>query len=131
VLTRNAGKQLAGKALDLAAGKRHEAVALEEVEDALAEQVGDDADVVAEVEAVAQVDALVAVGAVVGGEGGEDAQLDLGGVAVLLHGADDLDGAAGFALAVVGLDDLAEGALAEEADDGVWSTKILKEEEIQ
>ena len=52
VLTCNAGKQLLCKMLDLAAGKGHKIIALQEVEDALAEQVGDDADMVPKVEAL-------------------------------------------------------------------------------
>jgi len=43
------------------AWKRHELVLLEEVEDTLAEKIGDDADVVLEVEAVPQVDTLISV----------------------------------------------------------------------
>lgn len=52
ILTCNAGEQLLCKMLDLAAGKGHKIIALQEVEDALAEQVGDDADVVPKVEAL-------------------------------------------------------------------------------
>jgi hypothetical protein len=52
-LTGNAGEELAGKLLDVSAGKGHKLVALEKVKDALAQQVGDDADVVAKVKRVA------------------------------------------------------------------------------
>lgn len=51
----------------MSAGKWYESVALEEVEDALAQEVGDNADVVAEVKRVSQVDALVTVVLVVAG----------------------------------------------------------------
>lgn len=52
LLTCNAREQLLCEMLDLAAGKGHKIVALQEVEDALPEQVGDDADVIPEVEAL-------------------------------------------------------------------------------
>lgn len=52
VRTCNAGEQLLCKMLDLAAGERHKIIALQKVEDALPEQVGDDADMVPKVEAL-------------------------------------------------------------------------------
>lgn len=60
-LTGNAGEQLSSKALDMCAGKRRESVLLEEIEDALAEQIGHDTDVVAVVEAFSEMDASVLV----------------------------------------------------------------------
>lgn len=67
----NAGKQLLCKLLDVRAGKWHETVGLEKVEDTLTVQVCDDADVVAEVEAISKVNAAVDVVFVVGGERGQ------------------------------------------------------------
>ena len=49
---RDTGEQLLCKFLDVGAGKRNEAVGLEKVKHTLAVEVGDDADVVSEVEAV-------------------------------------------------------------------------------
>ena len=111
--TSDAGKELTSELLDVAAGKGNKLVAFEEIEDALAEQVGDDADVVLEIKRFSKVDALVAVVLVVLCQGGEDSQLDAGSISVLLHGSDDLDGDLLLFLAVEGLDDLAEGALAQ------------------
>lgn len=59
--TSNAGEELASKLLNVGAGKGYELVALKKVKDTLAEQVSDNADVVAEVKRVSQVDTLVAV----------------------------------------------------------------------
>lgn len=117
MLTCNAREQLTRKALDLAVGKGHEAVALEEVKDALAQQIHDDANVPAVVEAIAQVDAAVAILGVVGLESGQDANLDTRGIAVLLDRPDDLDSHRLVASSVPGLHHLAKGALAEEACD--------------
>lgn len=47
--------------MDLATGKRDEAVALEEIKDTLTQQICDDAYMVSVVEAISQVDALVTV----------------------------------------------------------------------
>lgn len=120
-LTSNTGKQLTGELLNVAAGKRHKGVALEKVKHALAEQVRDNANVVAVVERISEVDALVAVALVIRGEGREYSQLDARSVAVLLDGADDLDCDLLSARAVVGLDNLAECALAEQFDDRIWN----------
>jgi hypothetical protein len=73
--------------------------------------------VVPEIEAVPQVDASVDVVLVVGSQRGQDAQLNATGIAVLRHGANHLDGAPRLLLLVVGLDDLAEGPLAEQLQD--------------
>lgn len=74
---------------------------------------------VPEIEGLPEVDTLVPVGLVVLFERLEDAQLDAGSIAVFLHRTDDLDGHLYLAPAVPCLDDLAEGALSEELDDGV------------
>lgn len=52
-LTCNTGQQLPGKALNLAAWKRHKLIPLEKVENALPKQVGNDAYMVPKIEAVA------------------------------------------------------------------------------
>lgn len=60
-LTGDAGEQLSSKALDVCAGKWCECVLLEEVKDALAEQVGDNADMIAVVEAFSEMNATILV----------------------------------------------------------------------
>lgn len=107
------GEELLCKLLDMRAWEGDEAVALEEVEHALAVEVGDDADVVAEVEAVSKVDAPVDVVLVIRGQGRQHPQFDAAGIAIFWYRADDLDGALCAFPLVVGLDHLAKGALAE------------------
>jgi hypothetical protein len=132
-LTGNARKELASKLLDVSARKGHKGVALEEVEDALAQEIGDDADVVAEVKRVSQVDTLVAVVLVVACQSRQDPQLDATSIAVFLHRADDLDGHVGVSPAVVGLHYLAERSLAEELHyrvcrEGVSATRDVSDQ---
>lgn len=67
---------------------------------------------VSKIKSVSKVDALVAIRLVVGGERREDSKLNLRGISVFLHGADDFDGDLGLALTVVCSDDFAKGALA-------------------
>ncbi len=116
MLTSNTGQELAGKVLNLAVGKGHKAVALQEIEHALAEKVHDDADVAAVVEAVAEVNAAVPVLGVVGSQRLEDPQFDLAGLAILLYGPDDLDGDELLGGLVSCLYDLAKRALPEQLD---------------
>jgi hypothetical protein len=52
---------LSREALNLRAGEGHKSISLEEVEDALSEEIGYNTDVIAEVERVAQVYAFVSV----------------------------------------------------------------------
>lgn len=112
-LTSHTGQKLTSKALDLAAGKRNETISLEKVKDALAKQVRDNADVIAEVETVTQVDTLVSVCSVVRGKCGENTQLNARSISVLLHRSDNLDCTPCFLLLVICLDDFAESALTE------------------
>ena len=65
VLTSYTRKELSGEALNLRAGKWHKSISLEEVEDTLSQKIGDNADVVPEVEGITQMDAFVSVGLVV------------------------------------------------------------------
>jgi hypothetical protein len=111
-LTRNAREQLASKLLNLTAWEWHKTIALQKVKDTLPQQIGDDADVIPKVEAVAEVDALVAVLLVIRGQRRQHPQLDPRRVAILLNGADDLDGAAGLSVLVVRLHHFSECALA-------------------
>lgn len=67
-LTGYTGEQLSRKLLYVSARKWDKLVALEEIKDALTEQVGDDTNVVPEIKSVAEMDALVAVLLVVLGE---------------------------------------------------------------
>lgn len=117
--TGHTGEELTGKRLDLTARKGNEAVALEEVKHALSQQIGDNADMVAEIEAILEVNTLVAVGLVVGCQSRQYAQFNSRSVAVLLNRANDLDGTAGLPLLVVRLDHLPKSTLTQEFDDGV------------
>lgn len=81
----NTGEQLLRKLLDVRTGEGHEAVALEEVEDALPVQICHDADVVSEIEAVPEVDASVDVVLVVGGQCRQHAQFYATSVPVFWH----------------------------------------------
>ena len=111
VLTGYAGEQLTCKVLDLAVWEGHKVVALQEVEDALAEEVHDDADVAAVIEAVTQMDASVPVLLVIGLESRQHTKFDLASIAILLNRSDDLYGDELVASLVLGLDHLAESAL--------------------
>jgi hypothetical protein len=108
---------LPGKVLDLAVRKGDKAIALEEVENALPQEVHHDADVAAVVEAVPQVDASIPVLLVVGLERVQDAKLNPGGVAILLDRSNDLDSHRLAPLDVASLDDFAKGSLSEETND--------------
>ncbi len=102
--------------MDLAVGEGHKAVALQEIEHALAEKVHDDADVAAVVEAIAEVDAAVPVLGVVGSQRLEDPEFNLAGLAVLLYGPNDLDGDELLGGLVPCLYDLAKRALPKQLD---------------
>ena len=52
-LTGYTGKKLSGKILDLCTRERHKIIALQKVENTLSQKIGDNADMVAIVEAVA------------------------------------------------------------------------------
>lgn len=67
--TGNTGKELSSKTLDLTAWERYKAISLEKIEDTLTQQVGDNADVISEVERVSQMYTLVPVFLVIEGEG--------------------------------------------------------------
>ena len=101
-------------------GKGCEIVTLEEVEHALTQQIGDDADVIPKVETIPEMDALVAVLRIVQGEGPQDAQLDARSVSVFLDGSNDLDGTFGPLALVVGLDDLPKRTLTKQTTDLIF-----------
>jgi hypothetical protein len=105
---------LASKTLDLTVGEWNETIALEEIENTLAQQVHDNADMASEIETVPQVDAAVPIFLVVGFQGGKNPQLYTRGIAVLLYGANDLDGNWPVSSTVSSLDDFAKRSLAEE-----------------
>lgn len=96
----------------MAVREGHKLIFLEEIKDALAQEIRDDADVIPKVEAVPQVDALVSVLPVIRGQGREHPQLYARGVTILLHGANDLDGTSGPFSPVVRLDYLSKSTLA-------------------
>ena len=112
-LTSNTGKELPGKVLNLRARKRHEAVPLQEIKDALPKQICDNAYMISEVERVPKVYAFVPVRLVVELECGKDSQLYSRSVSVFLHRSNDLDCAFGFLFLVVCLYNFTKGALAE------------------
>lgn len=60
-LTSNAGQQLSGKTLYLAAWKWNERIRLEKVEDALPKKIRNDADVVPIIKAISEVYALISI----------------------------------------------------------------------
>ena len=88
----NAGEELLGKLLDVRAWEGYKLIRLEEIENALPVEIGDDTDVVPKVEAVSKVNAAVHVVLVVGLESGQDPQFDARGFTVLRHRPDDFDG---------------------------------------
>jgi len=100
--------------LDLAVGERDEIVALKKVENTLPEEIHDDANVSAVIEAISKMDATIAVVDVVQFERLQNSQLNLAGLAVLLHGADNLDGHQLVTSFVSSLHHFAKGALAKE-----------------
>lgn len=67
-----ASEELFRKLLDMRTGKGNKAIGFEKVEDALAVEIGDDADMVPKVKAVSKVDAPVSVVPVVRGQSRED-----------------------------------------------------------
>ena len=97
--------------LNMTAWKWNKLVCFEKVKHTLSEKIRDDANVVPEVKRVPKMNALVSVRLVVGSQGCEYSKLNFGGISVLLHGADDLDGHLFPASAVKGFDHLAECAL--------------------
>lgn len=112
-------EELSSKVLDLATGERNKAVSLEKVKHTLTEQIGDDADVVAVIEAIPQVDAFVAVLLIIRRQRGQHSQLDPRCIAVFLNRPDDLHRAPGLAVLIIRLDHLSKGSLSKELDDGV------------
>jgi predicted ABC-type ATPase len=101
----------------LTVGKGHKTIALEKVEDALAKQIHDDANVATVIKAVSQMNTAISIVVVVGFQGRQNTQLYPRSIAVLLNRADYLDGYSSISFPVASLDHLAEGALAEEAID--------------
>lgn len=76
----------------MAVWKRNKTVAFQEVEETEVEEIGDNAYMTAEIEAVLKVNAAVPILGIVLSQGLQCSKLDLRCVAVLLHGANDLDG---------------------------------------
>lgn len=119
-LTSDACQELPGKALNLTVGKRNELIALEEIEDALTQQIHYDANVPPIIEAITEVDTPIPIVRVVRFQSSEDPQFDTRGISILLYGADDLDSHQLILPSVGRLDDLAKGALAKQFDDLIW-----------
>lgn len=116
-LTCYAGEQLPGEVLDLAVRKRDKAVALEKVENALAQKIHDDANVAAVVETVPQMNASIPVLFIIGLERSQDAKLDPGSVAIFLDGSNNLDSHRLVPLNVAGLNHLAKGTLSKKTNN--------------
>ena len=117
-------------------------VLLEKVVDTHAEELGDDADMIAMVESLDQVDAfpvsqpvsykagigdggrscqdVLSVGRVALLEELEDADLNVRGLTVLWDGTNNLHSDFSLAGEVCGLNDLTKGALAKKAHDAIW-----------
>lgn len=108
---------MSGKVLNLAVRKGDKAVALEKVENALAQEIHDDADVASVIEAVSQVDATIPVFFVVGLERGQNAKLDSRSIAVFLDGSNDLDSHRLVPLQIAGLYYFAKSALSKETNN--------------
>lgn len=70
--------------MNLTVWERCEAVALQEVKDALSQEIHDNANMTSIIKAVTQVDAAIPVLVVVGLERSEHSQLYPGGIAILL-----------------------------------------------
>lgn len=120
------------KILDLAAGKGHECVCLEKVKHTLPEKVGNDADVGSKVEAFSEVDAFITVLLVVHGKRRQHTELNLRGIAVLLNGANDLDGTSGARGSVDGFNHFAERALAQKPDNIIYfKSAVVRQESNQ
>ena len=103
--------------MDLAVRKRHKAIALQKVKNALAKEVHNDADVAAIVEAVPQMNAAISVLLVICFERRQNSKLYPGGIAIFLNGSNDLDGDGLAASTVMGLHDFTKCSLAEQTID--------------
>lgn len=75
---------------------------------------------ISKVKTISQVYTLVAVDAIVGGQRGQDTQLNARSVSIFLNGSNDLHCTSRLALLVVSLNNLAKGTLTEEFDDRIW-----------
>lgn len=115
-LTSHACQQLTGKCQDLAVGEGHKVVVLQKVKHTLPKQIHDNADVATEIEAVPEMNAAISVLLIVCLQGCKYPELDLTGIAVFLHRANDLDGDKLIAFPVLGLYDLAESALTKQLE---------------
>lgn len=116
-LTSNAGKELAGKALNLAVREGDESVALEKIKDALTEEIHDYADVASVIEAIPQVNTAIPILLIVGLKSSKYSQFYSGSIAVLLYRANNFDSDLFVASPIVGLYYLAEGTLAEKTSN--------------
>lgn len=112
------GEQLTSKALNMTVGKGDKIVALEEVEDALAQEVHDYTDVTSVIEAFSEMNATVSVGGVVGLQCRQHAKFYPAGISVLLDRTNDLDrNVVTPSLAIFSLNHFAKGALSEQLYD--------------
>lgn len=103
--------------MNLTAWERYKAITLQEIENALTEKIGDDTNVVAEVEGVAKVNTLIAVGFVVERESRQYSQLYTRRIPIFLYRTNDFDGTSSLFPFVIGFDDFAKGTLTQQFDD--------------
>lgn len=94
-----------------------ELVHLQEVKDALPVEVCDNADMIPKVKAVSEVNTPIAVVPVVRCQGRQDTELYPRCIAVLLNGADDLDGTLGLLFTIPGFHNFAKCALTKQFDN--------------
>lgn len=122
--TSNASEKLPGEVLNLTVRERYKVIALQEVKNALAEEVHDNADVAAEIEAIPQVYTPVAVLGIVGLERCKNSEFYLRGITVFLDRADDLDGNELISSSIFGLHNFAKGALPQQFDHLICESKV-------
>ena len=94
-----------------------ELVHLQEVKDALAVEIRDNANVIPKVKAVTKVDTPIAVVPVIRCQGRQDTEFYPRCIAILLDGADDFDGTLGLLFTIPGFHNFAKCALTKQFDD--------------
>ena len=110
-LTSHASEELSGKTLNLTVGERYKGIAFEEVKNALAQEICDDANMTPIIETISEVYTPIPVLLIICLEGSKNPKLDLASIAVLLDGANDLDSNFGATSPIRGLDDFTKSTL--------------------
>jgi hypothetical protein len=102
---------LTSKTLNLAVWEWNETVSLEEIKDALAKEVHNNADMTPIIKAIPQMNAAIPVLFVISLEGGENSQFYPRCITIFLHGSNNFDSDLLVASAVISLDNFSESAL--------------------